>query len=492
MNHYYTRDQASLMLLTDLYQLTMAYGYWKNGKHRRNAVFHLFYRKNPFNGGFGLCCGLALAIELLNNFKFSECDVDYLATLVGSDGEALFESAYLDYLRDMKFECDVDAIPEGTIVFPHEPLIRIKGPIDQCQILETPLLNFINYQTLVATKASRIVYACKGDSVFEFGLRRAQGIDGALAASRAAYIGGCSATSNVMAGKLFDIPVKGPHAHSWVMSFEDELEAFKAYAEALPNNCVFLVDTYNTIEGVNKAIKVGKRIRERGNKLLGVRLDSGDLAYLSVQARRLLDEAGFKETKVVASNDLDEFIVRSLKEQGAKINIWGIGTKLVTCYDQPALGGVYKLGAIAGTNGDWQYKIKLSEQSIKTSNPGILQVRRFRNENEYIADAIYDISANLQEGCTIIDPLDPTRSRTLTNDLLSTDLLVPIFRLGDLVYQESTIHEIQRYARDELKLFHAGVKRFENPHVFPVGLERHLHELKTDLVMKTRKGAVDE
>ncbi len=290
----------------------------------------------------------------------------------------------------MQLKIDIDAMPEGTVAFPHEPLLRVRGPIIECQILETALLNILNFQTLIATKASRVVHAAQGDQVLEFGLRRAQGIDGALAASRAAYIGGCHATSNVLAGKLFGIPVRGTHAHSWVMSFENELEAFAAYAQAMPNNCVFLVDTYDTLEGVRNAIRIGNVLRDSGHRMVGIRLDSGDLAQLSVDARKLLDEAGFTDASIVASNDLDEKLIESLKHQGAKISIWGVGTKLVTAYDQPALGGVYKLGAIQDSDGRWVPKIKLSEQLIKTSTPGILQVRRYFHQGCMAADRIWN------------------------------------------------------------------------------------------------------
>jgi nicotinate phosphoribosyltransferase len=312
----------NLALLTDLYELTMAYAHWKSGTAQKEAVFNLAFRHQPFHGGFSVACGLGQVLEILEDFAFDGSDLEYLAQLQGNDGKPLFERGFLQYLGQLKFSCDVDAIPEGTIVFPHEPLVQVRGPIIQAQILETLLLNIINFQTLIATKAARICLATRGEPVLEFGLRRAHGIDGALAASRAAYVGGCAATSNVLAGKLFGIPVKGTHAHSWVMSFETEMEAFKAYAEAMPNNCVFLVDTYDTLEGVKGAIEIGRWLRSRGSDLLGIRLDSGDLAYLSIEARTLLDAAGFEKAFIVASNDLDENIIASLKEQGATISVW--------------------------------------------------------------------------------------------------------------------------------------------------------------------------
>lgn len=477
---------SSRALLTDLYQLTMAYGYWKSGRAEREAVFHLFFRKAPFKSGFTIVAGLAAVIDFLKAFRFTEDDLDYLPSLTGNDGRPLFESSFLEYLRQLRFTCDVDAIPEGTVAFPHEPLIRIKGPIAQCQLLETALLNLVNFQSLIATKAARVCLATRGEPVMEFGLRRAQGVDGALAASRAAYIGGCAATSNVLAGKLFGIPVKGTHAHSWVMSFNDEPEAFQTYAEAMPNNCVFLVDTYDTLEGVSHAVETGKWLRERGHEMVGIRLDSGDLAWLSIEARRILDAAGFPKAVIVASNDLDEHIITSLKEQGAQINVWGVGTKLITAYDQPALGGVYKLGAIRDDNGKWNYKVKLSEQAIKVSNPGIQQVRRFRSGNEFIGDGIYDVEASTPEPFTIVDPLDATRRKHLATDAAFEDLLVPIFKKGQLVYQMPALVEVRQRAQDQIGMFHSGIKRLVNPHEYPVGLELGLHEQKMKLILEAR------
>jgi nicotinate phosphoribosyltransferase len=351
-----TLSTSSLILLTDLYQLTMACGYWRAGMADREAVFHLFFRTQPFRSGYTVAAGLELAVDYLRSLKLTPEDAAYLASLRGGDGKVLFDADFLTALGTMDLGLDVDAVPEGTVVFPSEPLVRIRGPIIACQLVESALLNILNFSSLIATKAARICGAAKGEPVMEFGLRRAQGIDGALTASRAAYIGGCTSTSNVLAGRLFGIPVRGTHAHSWVMCFESELEAFRTYAEAMPNNATFLVDTYDTLEGVRHAIEVGMLLRERGQKFLGIRLDSGDLAWLSKEARKLLDEAGFTETVIVASNDLDEHLIESLKGQGACIGAWGVGTKLVTAYDQPALGGVYKLGAIRKPGDPWSYR----------------------------------------------------------------------------------------------------------------------------------------
>jgi nicotinate phosphoribosyltransferase len=486
--------RQSLALLTDLYQLTMGYGYWKLGRAEREAVFHLSFRKNPFAGGFTLACGLHDAIEYLAGLRFDPEDLSYLATLHGNDSRSLFDGAFLDYLANMRFSCDVDAVPEGTVVFPHEPLVRVTGPILQAQIIETALLNLVNFQSLIATKAARVCQAARGEPVLEFGLRRAQGIDGGLSASRAAYVGGVAATSNVLAGKLFGIPVKGTHAHSWVMSFDDEPEAFEAYARAMPNNCVFLVDTYDTLQGVRHAVQVGKKLRATGHEMIGVRLDSGDLAYLSIEARRILDAGGFPRAQILASNDLDEHTIASLKQQGATIGVWGVGTRLVTAYDQPALGGVYKLSALREADGDraaWQYKIKLSEQIAKVSNPGILQVRRFGTPGDFAGDAIYDTqlgpATDAAGACTFVDPMDLTRRKTIPPGTPHEDLLVPVFRRGERVYDPPTLEMVRRRAADQLSGFHGGVKRFMNPHQYPVGLEMRLSELKTQLVLRARE-----
>lgn len=473
-------------LLTDLYQLTMAYGYWRTGTHQKESVFHLFFRKAPFQSGYTVAAGLSDAIAWLRELRFEDADLAYLATLTGNDGAPLFEGGFLEYLRTFAFTCDVDAIPEGTVVFPNEPLLRIQGPIIQAQIVETALLNFINFQTLIATKAARICLAAQGESVLEFGLRRAQGVDGALAASRAAFIGGCAATSNVLAGQIFGIPVKGTHAHSWVMSFDDEAEAFRAYAEAMPNNCVFLVDTYDTLDGVARAIEAGRWLRTKGHEMAGIRLDSGDLAYLSIAARRMLDEAGFPKALIVASNDLDEHIIASLKQQGARIGIWGVGTKLVTAFDQPALGGVYKLAAVREPGGPWIYKVKLSEQAAKVSTPGILQVCRFTRNDEFVGDMIYNEYAPPAGARVIVDPNNTTRRKAIPADAAREDLLVPIFRRGVLVYDEPTLPAIKTRLQAQLGCLYLGTKRLLNPHEYPVGLEPGLFELKTELIFKNR------
>jgi nicotinate phosphoribosyltransferase len=481
-----TLYRPSLALLTDLYELTMAYGYWKAGVADREAVFDLTFRKNPFGGGFTIACGQGYVVDFVAHVRFDDSDIAYLAELRGNDDRPLFERAFLDWLRNLRLTCDLDAVPEGTVVFPHEPLVRVRGPLIIAQLLETPLLNLMNFQTLIATKAARICQATRGEPVMEFGLRRAQGMDGGLAASRAAYIGGCASTSNVLAGKLFGIPVSGTHAHSWVMAFESELEAFQAYADALPNNCIFLVDTYDTLAGVRHAAAVGRRLREHGHRLAGIRLDSGDLAYLSIKAREILDAAGLHDAQIVASNDLDEQIIASLKEQGAQIALWGVGTRLVTAHDEPALGGVYKMTAIRQPAQPWRYTIKLSEQAVKVTTPGVLQIRRFERDGEFMADMVYDEARPLPADCTIVDPADVTRRKHIPAGTPYTDLLAPLFRAGRMVCEPWTLADARRRVQEQLAHLHASTRRFVNPHEYPVGLEQSLHKLKTELILEAR------
>src|SRR4051812_43347309 len=380
-----------LTLLTDLYQLSMAAAAWKSGIEDREAVFHLLFRRAPFGSGFTVAAGLATALEYLREMRFSADDLRYLSGLRADSGEPLFEAGFLDHLRGLTLRLDVDAVPEGTVVFPQEPLLRVSGPIVPCMLLETPLLDLINFQTLIATKAARVCLAAEGEPVLEFGLRRAQGVDGAISAARAAYLGGCAATSDVLAGKLLGIPVRGTHAHSWVMLFDSEREAFDAYAKAMPHNVVLLVDTYDSLGGVRNAIETGKWLRAQGRELSGIRLDSGDLAWLSIEARKLLDAAGFQKTVIFASNELDEHVIASLKQQGAKIGAWGVGTRLVTGADDAALGGVYKLSAVRRRGGPWEPRIKLSEQSAKISGSGLPQNRRYLAGDEFAGGPLFDV-----------------------------------------------------------------------------------------------------
>lgn len=476
---------GSLALLTDLYQLTMACGYWKTGTADREAVFHLTFRRAPFGGGYAIAAGLGAVLDYLRRLMFAPDDLAYLATLRDGEGAPLFPAGFLDYLERFQFACTVDAAPEGSLVFGHEPIVRVRGPIAHAQLVETPLLTLINFETLIATKASRVVQAARGAPVIEFGLRRAHGIDGGISASRAAYLGGCAGTSNVLAGKRFGIPVLGTHAHSWVMFHGDELAAFRAYAEALPGNCTLLVDTYDSLDGVRNAIAVGRELRARGHDLAGIRLDSGDLAYLSIEARRMLDDAGFPGTRIVASNDLDEAVIGSLLEQGARIDAYGVGTRLVTAYDQPALGGVYKLGAARDEHGTWRDTIKLSEQPSKITNPGTLAVRRLRRGGELVADIIYDSDAGWQAARLhdIEDPFRPAYEPVFDD---ASDLLVTYLRLGEPVRDPDSLTAARARAAAELAQLSPRARRFLNPQPYPVGLDPHVHARKQELVADAR------
>ncbi len=467
-------------LLTDLYQLTMAYGYWKQGWHDRRSIFHLFFRRAPFGGRFAMASGLALAMDLVEQFRFSAEEVQYLGGLKGDDGRPLFSEAFLNYLQRLRFTGSIYGLPEGTAVFPHEPLLRVEAPLPQAQLLETALLTVMNYSTLITTKAARVVAAAGGDSVLEFGLRRAQGIDGGLTASRSAFIGGCDATSNVWAGRYYGIPVKGTHAHSWVMVFEDELTAFRAYAAAQPHNSIFLVDTYSTEEGVRNAITVAGELRDIGRSLLGIRLDSGDLDALSRMARQMLDEAGFPDVQILASNDLDEEQIARLKAAGAPITIWGVGTRLVTGHEQPALGGVYKLSAVEEADGSWGHRIKQSEQKIKINTPGRLQVRRVSGPD------------GVPAGSILYDTLDPPAIHSWVpngkeqavmppNDHAFEDLLVPIFENGRCVYEAPSLRAVRQFCLEEQARY-AQVD-WES---FTFGLETGLHRRKDDLLQRIR------
>ncbi len=460
-----------LGLLTDLYQLTMGYAYWKNKTYRQQAVFHLYFRTAPFGGDYAISCGLAEVIDYLKQLRFTVNEIQYLAGLKGGDGKALFDESYLNYLQRWEFSCDVDGIPEGTLVFPNEPILRIRGPLLQAQLIETALLNLINFPTLIATKATRIVQAAEGDAVLEFGLRRAQGIDGGITASRAAFVGGCQSTSNVLAGHLYKIPVKGTHAHSWIMSHESELMAFERYAEVMPNNCIFLVDTYDTVQGIKNAITVGLKLKKKGFQMQGIRLDSGDLGAWSKIARKMLDEAGLPEARIVASSDLDEYKIAKLKADGAQIDVWGVGTKLSTAYDQAALGGVYKLAALKQEGADWTYKIKLSEDAIKTSSPGQLQVKRYFRAGKPVGDMIYDLGTDF----TQVAIVSKAQQHQLEN-VTSEELLVPIFKEGQCVYESPSLPQIQQRCKDQLTLFSKEVLKN-----YPTGLEKNLHALKEKL-----------
>ncbi len=475
-------------LLTDLYQLTMAQGYWECGKADTQACFHMFFRDYPFSGGYAVACGMAQLADLVDGFTFSEDDLEYLASIPAPGGGMLFKPEFIDYLRDFKLSVDIEAVAEGEIVFPYEPLVRVTGPIMECQLLETALLNCVNFETLIATKAARVCMAAEAP-VAEFGLRRAQGAAGGVWASRAAVVGGCASTSNVLAGKLFDLPVSGTHAHSWVMSFPDELNAFRAYAKAFPTNCVLLVDTYDVSQGIKNAITVGLEMRERGEKLTGIRIDSGDLSWLAKMARTMLDEAGLTDCGIVLSNDLDEYTIRSIRDEGAQVMSWGVGTKLATAYDQPSLGGVYKLSATR-ENGDstWIDHVKISESSAKLTTPGVLNVRRYYFEDGHIAgDMVFDTNAAVNEGEVIVDPMDGLRRKDLSGKTWR-ELLIPLARAGKTVLSDEfrSAKEAQARTKQGLATLDESQKRTLNPHTYPVGLDKDLFDRRRDLVAQLR------
>jgi len=467
----------SLSLLTDLYEITMAYAYWKDGLQDREAVFQLFFRKFPFGGAYAIAAGMQTAIEYIENFAFARDDLEYLTELKNPAGGPLFEIEFIEFLRDLKMEVDVDAMEEGTPVFPYEPIIRVKGPIICAQILESALLNILNFQTLIATKASRVCRAAGGDHVVEFGLRRAQGIDGAISASRASFIGGCHSSSNVLAGKLFGIPVMGTHAHSFIMACDSEKEAFRSFAKFLPENCIFLIDTYDTLKGTERAIEVAK---EEKIKLIAVRLDSGDLQDLSNAVRKMLDDAGLFDTKIMATNELTEQLIADLKAQGAKISIWGVGTNLVTAKDQPALDGVYKLSAVQGADKEWKYRLKISEQVIKTTNPGISQVRRYFDDKGYVADMLYD--ENKGPGDVIFHHTEQGVKREVKKNWRHKDLLVPMLKKGRGVYPFPSLEQMRAHTYQELDKFPTGMRRFNNPQPYFTGIEKNLFDLKLHMI----------
>ncbi len=476
-------------LLTDLYQLTMAQGYWETGQGATQACFHAYFRDYPFRGGYAIACGMDQLAELIDGFAFSAEDVDYLASLDAPSGGRLFKPAFLESLRTFSLRVDVDAVAEGAVVFPHEPIVRVMGPIMDCQLIETALLNCVNFETLIATKAARVCLAAHGLPVAEFGLRRAQGAGGGMWASRAAVVGGCASTSNVLAGKTYGLPVSGTHAHSWVMSFPSELEAFRAYACEFPRNCVLLVDTYDVEQGIRNAITVGLEMRARGERLAGIRIDSGDLAWLAKMARRMLDEAGLEDCGIVLSNDLDEYTIQSILDEGAPVSSWGVGTKLACAFDQPTLGGVYKLSATrAPGQAEWVDRLKISESAAKLTVPGVLDVRRYYNDDGTIAgDMVFDVNTGVDEGQVIVDPLDSMRRKKLAGKRFSP-MLEPLARNGQVVLDASgrSAMEAQRRCREGLACLDESQKRMLNPHTYPVGLEYGLCERRRALVGKLR------
>jgi nicotinate phosphoribosyltransferase len=469
-------------LLTDFYQITMASGYFHHRMHLTPAVFQLYFRSPPFGSSYAIAAGLETAIDFITGFRIGNDEREYLRSFRGIDHQPMLDSDFLDSIVDQPLAVDIDAIPEGTMVFADQPLMRVTGPLWQCQWIETALLCVINFQTLIATKASRVRVACGDqDQVLEFGLRRAQGIDGGMSASRAAYIGGVDATSNVAAGYRYGIPVRGTHAHSWVMSFEDEPAALAAYAEAMPGNVVLLVDTYDTIQGIRNAINVGLDLRRKGHRLIGIRLDSGDLAELSIQARKMLDEAGLTDASIVASNDLDEHKIADLKRRGCKVDTWGVGTNLVTAADQPALGGVYKLAAIATADGIGSPRIKLSETASKSSIPGRQQVRRFLKDSVMIGDAIYDIDESHGQGSWTIDDRNGKKMPFVASDDWE-DLLIPILRDGRRVHWSPALNEIRDRAIDQRRRLSDACLRNESPESYPAGIESGLSKRRSQMM----------
>ena len=475
----------NLSLLTDLYQLTMLQGYFEEKQANETVIFDMFFRNNPNSGGYSVCAGLQQVIEYIEGLHFADEDISYLKTL------NLFSDKFLSYLKDFKFTGDIYAIPEGSVIFPKEPIMKIVAPIMEAQLIETALLNIINHQSLIATKASRVVFAANGDTVLEFGLRRAQGPDAGIYGARAAMIAGCFATSNVLAGQMFDVPIRGTHAHSWVMSFSDELTAFRKYANLYPNACILLVDTYDTLKsGVPNAIKVFNEMREKGIDLknYGIRLDSGDLSYLSKKARQLLDNAGFKDAIISASNDLDENLISSLKLQGAKISSWGVGTNMITSKDCPAFGGVYKLSAVYESDKKaFKAKIKLSENAEKNTNPGNKKIYRIydKDTKKIIADLICleEETLDTSEELLLFDPLDTWKKTLLPADTYYTkELLVPVFKNGNCVYQSPSVMEIREYCKEEMDTLWEESRRLEYPHRTHVDLSQKLWDLKNNLL----------
>lgn len=479
-------------LYTDLYQLTMAQGYLESGKAEQQATFTMHFRDYPFKGGYAVACGMTQLVEMLEEYSFRDDDIEYLRSIPAPAGGAMFSEGFLDYLSKMRLSLDIDAMPEGTIAFPGEPILRVQGPIMQCQMIETMLLNCVSFQTLLATKAARVCRAAGGRPVTEFGLRRAQGT-GSLWASRAAVVGGCVGTSNVLAGKMFNIPVSGTHAHSWVMSFDSELEAFREYARIFPKNCSLLVDTYDVEAGVRNAITVAHELAARGEHLSAIRIDSGDLAWLSKMARRMLDEAGLEGVKIMLTNDLDEYTITSILDEGAPVDMWGVGTKLATAFDQPTLGGVYKLSAVRDSVDDeWQACLKVSESVCKTSIPGVLDVRRYYNDDGKIAgDMVFDINQPVNEDEVIVDPVDALRQKRLRGRKCKT-LFVPLMRDGKAAGGvKVSAMEARKLAIEGQQELDETQLRMLNPHTYPVGYEEGLYKRRNALVAELRDIDVD-
>lgn len=471
----------NLSMLCDFYEFTMSNGYFKNGFYKQNVYFDVFFRKVPDNGGFAIAAGLEQVVEYINELHFSEDDIDFLR------GKKIFDEEFLNFLRDFRFTGDIYAVPEGTPVFPNEPIMTVKAPAIEAQLIETYVLLALNHQTLIATKANRIVRAAQGNAVIEFGSRRAQGASGAVEGARAAYIGGCVGTACTLTDRIYGVPAGGTMAHSWIQMFDNEYDAFKAYCELYPDNPTLLVDTYNTLKsGVPNAIRVFREILlPQGKTECGIRLDSGDISYLSKKARKMLDEAGLQNCKITASNSLDEYLIRDLMMQGAKIDKFGVGERLITSSSSPVFGGVYKLVAVENNSGEIVPKIKVSENTAKITNPHFKKVYRyFDNESsKALADelCVYDEVVDDTRPRTIFDPNATWKTKTLTN-FTAKELLVPVFKNGKCVYRLPSIQEIADYCREQVGLLWDEVKRFENPHTYYVDLSRKLYEIKNILL----------
>lgn len=481
-------DNRNFTLLTDFYEITMMQGYFKNNATER-VVFDLFYRQNPDDGAYAVCAGLAQVIDYIKSLHFDYEDIDYLR------GLGVFDEDFLDYLASFHFTGDIYAIPEGTVIFPREPLVKVVAPILEAQLVETAILNLINHQSLIATKAARVCYAARGSAVMEFGLRRAQGPDAGTFGARAAVIGGCIGTSNVFCAKEYDIPALGTHAHSWIMSFGDELTAFRKYAELYPNNTTLLVDTYDTLRsGVPHAIQVFQELRDKNQmpKKYGIRLDSGDLAYLSKKARKMLDDAGFPEAEICASSDLDEYLIDSLLSQGACINSWGVGTNLITSKNTPAFGGVYKLAAVE-EDGKMIPKIKRSENPAKITNPGNKTVYRIYDKESGKIRADYitlaDESFDEKDDLLLFDPIATWKKTRLEGgSYVMKEILVPVFKNGQCVYESPSVMEIQKYCKEQLDTMWEESRRLVNPQEVYVDLSDRLYEVKKGLLNQVTEG----
>ena len=472
---------ANLSMLCDFYELTMSNGYYKNGFYKKVVYFDVFFRKVPDNGGFAIAAGLEQVIDYIKNLHFDEQDIEYIKS------KNIFDENFLKYLQNFKFSGDIYAVPEGTPIFPNEPILTVKAPAIEAQLIETFLLLTLNHQTLIATKANRIVRAAQGKAVIEFGSRRAQGASGAVDGARAAFIGGCKGTSCTLTDELYGVPAGGTMAHSWVQMFDSEYDAFKTYCEIYPDDPTLLVDTYNTLKsGIPNAIKVFKEVLvPKGKKKLTIRLDSGDISYLSKKARKMLDEAGLENCKITASNSLDEYLIRDLMMQGACIDIFGVGERLITSESSPVFGGVYKLVAVENESGEIVPKIKVSENTAKITNPHFKKVYRFydNDSGKALADelCVYDEVIDDGKEHTIFDSNASWKTKTLTN-FTAKELLVPVFKNGKCVYDSPSINEIAVYCKEQISLLWDEVKRFENPHTYYVDLSKKLYDIKNILL----------